>query len=154
MPQIYILVRSISEYWEDLLLGAYTDYGQAKAARECYLTAVRRHDPWQACRSGDDWEAAVQIRTIPYHGEIVDTLYIAIRYEECFGQTDKTPLAAFPSEAQAEQYGRQIETQCGELPWPAWCDVATIPPNHLSPLPKGWSGKGQDSDYPYFELQG
>ena len=45
MPDIRILIRSISEEWEDLLLGAYTDPERAETDRLRYLTAVGVQDP-------------------------------------------------------------------------------------------------------------
>ena len=47
MPDIRILTRSISEEWEDLLLGAYTDPEQAVTDCLRYLAAVGVQDPWQ-----------------------------------------------------------------------------------------------------------
>ena len=50
MPDIRILTRSISEEWEDLLLGAYTDPERAETDRLRYLAAIGVQDPWQERR--------------------------------------------------------------------------------------------------------
>ena len=45
MPDIRILIRSISEEWEDLLLGAYTDPERVETDRLRYLAAIGVQDP-------------------------------------------------------------------------------------------------------------
>ena len=140
MPDIRILTRSISEEWEDLLLGAYTDPERVETDRLRYLAAVGVQDPWQERR--DDGDAPAE------------TLYIVILYEECLGQTAKTMLAAFPSEQQAEQYGNRIEADNEKSLWPAYCVIAVVAPNRLSGLPEGWRDNGRQPDYPYFKQDG
>ena len=94
MPDIRILTRSISEEWEDLLLGAYTDPERVETDRLRYLAAVGVQDPWQERRDDGDLENAVKITAVPYHGDApAETLHIVILYEECLGQTAKTMLA-------------------------------------------------------------
>lgn len=83
-----------------------------------------------------------------------ETLHIVMLYEECFGQTAKTMLAAFPSEQQAEQYGNRIEADNEKSLWPAYCAIVAVTPNRLSGLPEGWHDNGQQPDYPYFEHSG
>ena len=96
MPDIRILTRSISEEWEDLLLGAYTDPERVETDRLRYLAAVGVQDPWQERRDDGDLENAVKITAVPYHGDApAETLHIVMLYEECLGQTAKTMLAAF-----------------------------------------------------------
>lgn len=157
MPDIRILTRSISEEWEDLdlLLGAYTDPERAQTDRLRYLAAIGVQDPWQERRDDGDLENAVKITAVPYHGDTpAETLHIVMLYEECFGQTVKTILAAFPSEQQAEQYGNRIEVDNEKSLWPAYCAIAAVTPNRLSGLPEGWRDNGQQPDYPYFEHSG
>ena len=157
MPDIRILTRSISEEWEDLdlLLGAYTDPERAQTDRLRYLAAVGVKDPWQERRDDGDLENAVKITAVPYHGDTpAETLHIVMLYEECFGQTVKTILAAFPSEQQAEQYGNRIEADNEKSLWPAYCAIAAVTPNRLSGLPEGWRDNSLHSDYPYFEHSG
>ena len=94
MPDIRILIRSISEEWEDLLLGAYTDPERAETDRLRYLAAIGVQDPWQERRDDGDLENAIKITAVPYHGDATaETLHIVILYEECLGQTAKTMLA-------------------------------------------------------------
>ena len=103
MPDIRILTRSISEGWEDLLLGAYTDPERAQTDRLHYLAAIGVQDPWQERRDDGDLENAVKITAVPYHGDApAETLHIVILYEECFGQTAKTMLA--------ETFAKRIKT--------------------------------------------
>ena len=58
MPDIRILIRSISEEWEDLLLGAYTDPERAETDRLRYLAAIGVQDPWQERRDDGAMTAA------------------------------------------------------------------------------------------------
>ena len=69
MPDIRILTRSISEEWEDLLLGAYTDPERAQTDRLRYLAAIGVQDPWQERRDDGDLENAVKITAVSYHGD-------------------------------------------------------------------------------------
>ena len=69
MPNIRILTRSISEEWEDLLLGAYTDPKQAETDRLRYLAAIGVQDPWQERYDDGDLENSVKITAVPYHGD-------------------------------------------------------------------------------------
>ncbi|MDO4878753.1 MAG: hypothetical protein Q3966_05590 [Neisseria sp.] len=90
MPDILILTRSISEEWEDLLLGAYTGPEQAEADRLRYLAAIRAQDPWRERRNDDDLENAVKITAVPYHGDdFAETLHIVMLYEECLARPPK-----------------------------------------------------------------
>ena len=155
MPGIRILTHSISEEWEDLLLGAYTDPERVETDRLRYLAAIGVQDPWQERRDDGDLENAVKITAVPYHGDTpAETLHIVMLYEECLGQTAKTILAAFPSEQQAEQYGNRIEADNEKSLWPAYCAIAAVTPNRLSGLPEGWRDNSLHSDYPYFEHSG
>ena len=90
MPDIRILTRSISEEWEDLLLGAYTDPERAQTDRLRYLAAVEaayhaklrcddgftslitknpEHPHWLTLRGVPD---AIRGYDLPYLAEFVD----------------------------------------------------------------------------------